>query len=54
MTDENLKCLTKDPSFVGQNGQRVAKSFREACDIVNSDKIRKCGAMHFHLLNLTS
>ncbi len=31
MTDEMLKCPTKDPSFVGQNVQRVTKSFREAC-----------------------
>ncbi len=31
MTDEKLKCPTKDPIFVGQNVQRVAKSFREAC-----------------------
>ncbi len=30
MTDEKLKCPTKYPIFVGQNVQRVAKSFREA------------------------
>ncbi len=30
MTDENLKCPTKDPVFVGQNVRRVANSFREA------------------------
>ena len=31
MTDEKLKCRRNDPIFVGQNVQRVAKSFREAC-----------------------
>ncbi len=30
MTDENLKCLTKNPNFVRHNVQWVAKSFREA------------------------
>ncbi len=33
MTDENLKCLTKNPNFVRHNVQRVAKSFREACKL---------------------
>ncbi len=37
MTDENPKCLTKDLSFVGQNVQRVTKSFREACVPESSD-----------------
>ncbi len=29
MTDENQKCLTKNPRFVRQNDQRGTKSFRE-------------------------
>ena len=31
MTDENPKCLMKNPSFVRQNDQWGAKSFREPC-----------------------
>ncbi len=31
MTDENPKCLTKNPSFVRQNDQPGVKSFREPC-----------------------
>ena len=30
MTDENPKCLTKNPSFVRQNDQRGPKSFRKS------------------------
>ncbi len=37
MTDEKLKCPTKDPGFVGQNVQRATKSFREAWIPITND-----------------
>ena len=39
MTDENMKCPTKNSRLVGQNVQRSAKSFREACILIDKPRL---------------